>query len=182
MNDSDYLKFFIHEDLYDIKEETEVDLEKKTEGSQPVAPIVEEPNVELETPNKTETPTVVEPIEKPKGLILSENQVLIVFDNPESKTMQPSQSAYLEKILGAVKFTMNQVDLCQISDLSQRKIDDYKQIISFTEKYKGLSVGKYEVGQNKSSKVLLADDLTIISESVELRKKLWESLKEMFGV
>lgn len=156
-----FLKFLLTEDVYVIDEKTE---KTSTDSETTTETIANSPSVEgNQLLNKAPKPT---------------SEFLILFDNSNEETMKASESEFLQKILSAVKIDLNAVDLINVN-IVEPELSLYKKVISFTSQYPLEVTDKYKLVSNDQM-ILLADGLTTIASSVDLKKKLWVELQGMF--
>ena len=94
----------------------------------------------------------------------------------------------LEKIMGAVKRSMEDILLVNVKEASEEQLEallseqNHRHLLAFgTQKVQALTeVGTYEMVEMSRKHYLRADSLKAISENIELKKALWKALKEMF--
>ena len=96
--------------------------------------------------------------------------------------MHPNDSAFLSKVLAAVKIELKDADLLNV-DTIMPDASGYKKVICFTNEH-GIEAAppKYTIGKAADGVVLVADELSNIASAVPLKKQLWAALQEMFGV
>lgn len=168
----DFLKFLFNEPIYVIEEDGE---KESTSQEQ-----VEEPIVENPEDKEPKEPTL--PIANEQKKQASKNDILILFDNPSDKHLEPSELEYLKKILGAINKSVDHIDFMNVA-LESPRVEGYAHVISFTPNHK-LSIDRatiqYTAVSFSGSQLIVADALKNISASTDLRKKLWEVLKKMF--
>ncbi|MFT7159194.1 MAG: hypothetical protein ACI9GZ_000360, partial [Bacteroidia bacterium] len=129
MENTEFLKYFINEDLYQIdanevvvakdvprsKNETEVGVEDPTEKSQ-ISP-QQEVVSEISVPETVQV--VEEPLEKIEPAIISykggnEKGILILVEDSTDEFLNANDLAYLLKILGAVKLSLADIALVNV--------------------------------------------------------------------
>ena len=106
------------------------------------------------------------------------------------KELNPTDSELLEKILGAVKLTLQNVEVIEMSknpniDLShiftQKSVS---QLISFgvmmSEVNLMLRLTPYQILESKGVKFISGVSLTDLQDDIPKKKMLWGALKEMF--
>lgn len=180
MENTEFLKYFINEDLYLIKGENDL-LQQKVETvsapeKEPIADkvveqhVVEEPKVEL-TPPK---PPAYKGANK-KG-------ILILVEDANSEFLNEKDFTYLMKILGAVKLTIDDIALVNVNRTNNYSDLEFSNAIVFTSNHslQKSKTTKYIPSVLGNKKILLADPLDQIAESVDLRKALWDALKSIF--
>ncbi|MEQ8424567.1 MAG: hypothetical protein RIA63_07640, partial [Cyclobacteriaceae bacterium] len=93
--------------------------------------------------------------------------------------LKTTETELLSKILNSVKLSLDAVRVVidPELDLSQWEEKPAK-LIAFGIKISGVT--PYEVVNTPETSLILADSLSILSESDELKKKLWGSLKQLF--
>jgi len=112
---------------------------------------------------------------------------LIFFESEESK-LDDSKKAFLLKVMGSVKRSLNDVLLVNVKDASAEQIEavfsefNHRHVLAFgtqkIDKYAGSET--YLVTEDKKKFYLKADDLLNIENTVELKKSLWGCLQKMF--
>ena len=115
----------------------------------------------------------VQKVEEPKEIYEPTNSVLIISEYGEN--LPADQKEYLGKILGAVKLNLNSVDYSNNGD----HMDSYRKVICFGGLFEN-SPTAYAKTKELTHELLVADPLQKISESIELRKKLWSGLQDLF--
>lgn len=186
MSDKAFLKYLINEELYLIEEEKEEQVQPQVPSESEIEkvekPKIETPVEKLTDPLETDQSAVAEPAEELIKRKHSGKAVLIIFDNTISDSMNPEEKAYLQKILSAVKLNIDDSDLVHVSNIGEYMLEGYQKVLSFSQKFNPANFDLYVINKLENAQSLIADDLTTISQSVELRKKLWGSLQKMFGV
>ncbi|MFT7032224.1 MAG: hypothetical protein ACJA2S_000723 [Cyclobacteriaceae bacterium] len=198
MENTEFLKYFINEDLYQIdanevvvakdvprsKNETEVGVEDPTEKSQ-ISP-QQEVVSEISVPETVQV--VEEPLEKIEPAIISykggnEKGILILVEDSTDEFLNANDLAYLLKILGAVKLSLADIALVNVHRSKNYEELDYEQVLIFTSNHSFQlpNPTKYTLNQLEGIQILLADPLNQIAASVELRKALWGSLKAIYA-
>jgi hypothetical protein len=198
MENTEFLKYFINEDLYQIdanevvvakdvprsKNETEVGVEDPTEKSQ-ISP-QQEVVSEISVPETVQV--VEEPLEKIEPAIISykggnEKGILILVEDSTDEFLNANDLAYLLKILGAVKLSLADIALVNVHRSKNYAELDYEQVLVFTanHSFQLPNSTKYRLTQLEGLQILLADPLNQIANSVELRKALWESLRTIYA-
>lgn len=105
---------------------------------------------------------------------------LILFENAQEDEMKAAEKAYLEKILGAVKLSWQEIESRNVIN---DPVDDKpanKKVIAFTANHGFGVVPPYQISQQGAQQILMAHDLATISASVDYRKQLWAALQQMF--
>jgi len=109
----------------------------------------------------------------------------IIIHEAHSDYVNDSDLDFLNKVLASVKLSMDDVALFNEFHHSITSIDsefDFKIVVMM-----GVSIDPYEfeyyhILENKGTKYLKTDSLEKIQQSVELKKKLWKKLKELFYI
>lgn len=113
--------------------------------------------------------------------------ILIVYTLDDKGSLD-----FLKKILSAVEVNINEVLSLVLKGAEIVKIPDHydnekiTKILVFGALSKRIClnsiVSKYKVTEIKDIKVIFADSLVEIQNNKELKKNLWLSLKDLFGV
>jgi len=180
MENTEFLKYFINEDLYLIKGENDL-LKQKTETA--AAPVKELVTEEIEEQNIVEEPKVeLTPPKPPAYKGANKRSILILVEDANSEFLNENDFTYLMKILGAVKLTIEDIALVNVTKTNNYAGLEFTNAIVFTSNH-SLQVSnttKYIPSVLSNQKILLADPLDQIAASVELRKALWDALKSIF--
>jgi hypothetical protein len=167
MNESkDFLRFVINEDIYQIDEKgnESIDMVDKSASEQAVEIKEESSEVNVNPPVKRES------------------EILVLFDNMSSANILDTEKAYLGKIAGAIGRSTDKMDFQNISKM-QPDVSGYKHILAFTPNHKlkvDLATQQYLEVDYQDSVLIIADSLTNIAASPDLRKKLWGVLQSAF--
>lgn len=211
MSDYSFLPHFITEDIYVIKEESSLlqAPETKAVAEAPVvetaptpAPVTAQPKVE-ESPKplsaeKPATPPIAPefPVMKePEPIYLKPlptegnnlKHCLLLVESNEA-VLETELKALLEKIMGAVKRSLDDVLLVNVKDASIEQIEallseqNHRHLIAFgTRKVEALNTATlYQLELVNRKGYLKADALAAIAQNVEMKKALWGALKGMF--
>lgn len=179
MENTEFLKYFINEDIYKIDEESVPSTSK---------PVVETHKAEHVEKPQQETPKVEEPQEaiapSPVPVFKGGNKkgVLVLVEDAEAEFLNQKDLDYLLKILGAVKLSLDDIALVNASKETGYSRISFQQALVFTTNH-SLPLGsnqKYSQIPFEGNQVLLADRLDQIAASVELRKALWDALRLLF--
>ncbi len=184
MENKAFLKFFINEDLYLLKDEhrpgaQSVAAEDKDErAAQPA-----QKAVEASQPVPKDLPAA-EKAEVPKPPAFkggNKKGVLILVEDTEAEFLNENDFNYLSKIIGAVGLSIDDVAL--VNAVHVKAIDglSYSSALVFTPNHSFSVSAKYTIQQEGKSSILLADPLAQIAQSVDLRKQLWGQLQAMFS-
>jgi hypothetical protein len=116
--------------------------------------------------------------------------LIVLIHEPKDEYLLPEEEAFLEKVLGAVHIDLETVKVINTAFLQPE--DDFgslqnmpsEKIINFGADWQKVNLKinppKYKPIPSGQVQVLNADALTEINLSKELKKQLWEGLKEMF--
>ena len=197
MADYSFLPHFITEDIYLIKEEVAAPTETPTPAVEPVTK--EEPVAPVATTESSPQQASLLPeenvVKEPEPVYLkplpTEGNNLkhcLVLVESDTDILEPALKGLLEKIMGAVKRSMDDILLANVKAASVEQIEallseqNHRHLLAFgTDKVVQLSeVGPYELTLLSGKRYLRAHSLTAISEDIEHKKKLWAALKEMF--
>lgn len=207
MSDYSFLPHFITEDIYVIKEEgnllhAEAPLSSTTPEPVASAPAVEAPKTEISEPIPAAKPTIptIEPAapmvaKEPEPVYLKPlptegnnlKHCLLLVESAEAVLEAPLK-AFLEKIMGAVKRSLDDVLLVNVKEASPEQIEallseqNHRHLIAFgTSKVTELNNAPlYQLSQVNRKNYLRADALSAIAQNVEMKKALWGALKGMF--
>lgn len=163
---ADFLKYVINEDIYLI--DTFSDAVENTAEVEELKPAIQE--------------DVSEPTEELKKVVVPSNEILVVYDNVIADEMLQTELNYLGKILGAIGKSTDLIDSLNVAS-SKPNHQGYKYVLCFTPNHKlpiPISTIQYEKVNFEGAQVVIADSLTNISGSTDLRKKLWGVLQGMF--
>lgn len=178
-----FLSNFITEEIFVIKE-------SPTATDETIE--LDEPTIEKSKPAPTET--VNEVAESPEAYLKSlptegENlkHCLVFFESADSQ-LDTAKKAFLFKVIGSVKRTLNDILLVNVNDASPEQIDaalnefNHRHLLVFNSKKldKYVDTPLYEVKEDGKKFYMKADDLTLIEETVDLKKALWAGLQKMF--
>ena len=198
MENNEFLKYFINEDLYQVesieaqatKDSLKTESQKEgevadpSEKSQIIPKEVEVP--EISTPDTVQV--VEEPVEKIEPAIISykgrnEKGILILVEDSTDEFLNENDLSYLLKIIGAVKLSLADIALVNVHKSKNYSELDYSTAIVFTSNHSFTSPNsnKYSTQQVGDVRLLLTDPLDQIVNSVELRTSLWNALKGMFN-
>ncbi len=169
----------------------------------PVAPVAQETPIESPAPEPSvkqeteESPALFEPLkaEEPEPVYLKPlptegnnlKHCLVLVESDEA-VLEANLKGLLEKIMGAVKRSMEDILLVNIKAASEEQLEallseqNHRHLLAFgTSGVEALSeVGHYELAQVNRKHYLKAHSLRAISENIEHKKALWKALKEMF--
>lgn len=166
--DLNFLPHFIKEEIYIIKDNVTTEQVQETQSSPTLSSEANEPVAEY---------VKADPL-KFKGKNLK-NVVILVPEVIEEEI------EFLQKILGAVKFTLDDcalVSLAENTELTQLDEISPKVILAFginKDKY-SLPATLYEISSESELKTLKADGLSSISTDNTKKKQLWEALQDLF--
>lgn len=100
----------------------------------------------------------------------------------------PEEQAFLEKVLGAVKLSINSCALLQLSENSSFQhhelIERFESSTFINFGSQGLpflqNINNYKITFIEDKKILQSDDLKSIMTDVTKKKQLWECLQQLF--
>ncbi|REA59073.1 hypothetical protein DSL64_19145 [Dyadobacter luteus] len=154
-------------------------------------PVAEKTPVTQPAPAVKNTPTVQAPSAPAlQELPALKHQILILTEQPGHQELAQAESVFLDNILKAVKYSIDQADLINISFLpptdASKVISERKtaRLITFGVPTARLNLDllltPYTPKQINGVWCLLADPLGMIEADRELKKKLWQALQAMF--
>jgi DNA polymerase III psi subunit len=95
-------------------------------------------------------------------------------------TLSETEKALLDKILGAVRLSLNHVSVITISKLDVLKwTDKPSHVIAFGLEMTGFNL--YEPFEVQGIQVILSAKLSALDQDKEGKQKLWSGLKRVFG-
>lgn len=104
----------------------------------------------------------------------------IILDQPWA-TITSAEKALLEKILAAIKRSLNSVAIQYQDSLDLSAwVDKPQQVIYFGKPVKGIPL--YEAVVANGVTIVASESLRDLSANEEARKKLWQALKKQFSV
>lgn len=207
MSDYSFLPHFITEDIYVIKEEA-ASLKSEAPEATPTTEPVPIPAESVEKQSESTS----EPIAAAKSAIPAIEPAPAVVREPEPVYLKPLPTegnnlkhclllvessetvleaplkGLLEKIMGAVKRSMDDVLLVNVKNASTEQIDallseqNHRHLIAFgTSKIAPLNNAPlYQLTEVNRKSYMRADALSSIAQNVEMKKALWGTLKSMF--
>lgn len=96
------------------------------------------------------------------------------------KTISDSEKTLLEKILGAVKLSINHVKVVHTAQLDILKWPNKpSHVLAFGLEMPGFSL--YEPFEVQDIQIILAANLSSLDQDKEGKQKLWAGLKKVFG-
>jgi len=102
----------------------------------------------------------------------------VIIDQPW-ETITAAEKILLEKILVAIKQSLNSVTLIYQSSLDLARLAEKpRQVIYFGKSIKGIPI--YEGVEANGVAVVASENLCDLSKNEEARKKLWQALKKQF--
>lgn len=180
MSDLNFLKSFLTEDLYILKEEESVVIEKSEEKQQ----------TEVKEYKKEEE-VIQANIEEPADEIISKpfpphkgsfnKKILIAVSDSNSQIINDSELDFLLKILSAVKLSVDDVAIINIEKSSVDLIDltnwSATHYISFTGE---ANTTLYEPTSKENIQHLNCHKLGEISKDKGKKQQLWTALQQLF--
>lgn len=166
-----FLPHFIHEEIYLIKEEK-------------ISVASDQPNdVEIQQPDNAQQNTEL----KYEGKNLK--KILVLISNAETNFLHESEKIFLGKILHAVQLNFEDiaiVNTAKINDLHKINHFDCRYMISFGVVNDHLTINNitpfYKIINQEGVTFLLSDPLKTIEKDQDKKRKLWNSLKQLFSV
>lgn len=174
MERHDYLPFFITEPVFLLKEDR-LPTETKTE-------VAAEPKPKVETVEKPAAVEVSSSSSKTENEAAATEPVALLSKNPIGVVVQhginEEEKAFIMKVLSAVQLKPTDIDLIE-QQVTIEQLAAYEKIIDFGN---GLvqQTTKYKITQHQTIKLLVGDRAGEIAQNVELKKKLWTALQELF--
>lgn len=178
---SEFLKFIYHEDLYIIDE---------PEAQKPQLEEPEEKSIEEveEIKDKEVSSPVVEEIKPVICFGNNEKRILILTHDPASDFLNQKDLDFLMKIIeSGLRYSRNDFALVNTAKFPVDQIFDeieFKFLISFGIEELSITNNKplYEVLDLDGKKKLFAENLGMISSDQNKKMKLWKALKAMFNI
>lgn len=182
---------FQNEMLFDLQENKRTTVEKSEvpaikSASLPTTPPTPVPETKVKQADIPKAPAelAVQPLPALK------HKILILTEEERQKEMQAGEALFLDNILKAVKFSIQEADIFNISFLPPTNARDVvtnkkiKYFITFNVPLIKLHIDQFLVPYTPKLVdgiwYLLADPLTTIEADRELKKKLWQALQKMF--
>ncbi len=104
-----------------------------------------------------------------------------VIINKGWKELAEGEVELLSKILNSVRISLASVKILEMSDLDLSQMSEKPaQLICFGSQVRGLQL--YEVIETPETRLVVADNLTVLSKDDQLKKRLWTSLKQLFSL
>ncbi len=111
-------------------------------------------------------------------LYLIEQPVTVVIAT-SWKSLKDREIGLLTKILNSVKLTLAGIRIVEASSLNLLEwVEKPKYIIGFGVRVSGVNF--YELITTPHTQLVLADELAVLHDQDELKKKLWAALKKQF--
>lgn len=178
-DNKNYLRYFIHEELYPLKEEVTGELSE--DASNKEQETIQEEALVIQ--KKEESPATKEVI---TVSVTPTRHLLVMFEFEESESLPKPLKQLMLKILEAIKCDIKAADYANIS---HKEIPNpaayYHHILIFSPTYT-VSLPNFQEGkifalqQCGETKVLQSESLAALDCDNQLKKKLWVALKEMF--
>jgi DNA polymerase III psi subunit len=116
----------------------------------------------------------------PEGLFSISPSPTIILDQPW-ESITASEKILLEKILMAIKHTLNDVNIKYQDSLDLSTwAEKPSQVIYFGKPVKGIPL--YELIEPNGVRIVASENLKDLSSSEDARKRLWQALKKQFSV
>ena len=104
----------------------------------------------------------------------------VVVLNTDWKKIPESEKALLQKILSSVKLSLNHVNItCSVKPDVLHWKDKPAHVIVFGSEIPGLA--KNELLEVQGIKLIITSSLGALETDNEAKKKLWNSLRQLFG-
>lgn len=114
----------------------------------------------------------------PEELYLIEQPVTVVIAT-NWKSLKENEIELLTKILNSVKLNLAGVRIVEAASLNLSEwVEKPKRLIGFGVKVPGVNF--YELISTPHTQLVLADELGVLHDQDELKKKLWIALKQQF--
>ena len=166
MANQEFLKYLINEDIYSVDKGNPVEAYE---------------NAAIESPQVAEPITEDVQEAEVKPIVSQYKSILVVVEDESSDGLNNKDKQYLAKILSAVKADLYSISLVNIHKNELQGLDGVENILVFTDNSSlKAESAKYKMANYSQAKIILSDPLDKVSESVELRKQLWEALQLMF--
>ena len=184
---------FQNETLFQLNESEPVVVQEKdipVAKSTPTAPV--QPKPMPATVPVTEKPELPKVVSAPvvHELAALKHRILILTEEQKQQEMMAPEAIFLDNILKAVKFSINEADIFNISFLPPT---DARSVISGRKTNYFITFGvplvklnvdlllmPYTPKQVDGVWFLLADPLAAIEADRDLKRKLWQALQKMF--
>ncbi|MFN0048028.1 MAG: hypothetical protein ACKVOU_02770 [Cytophagales bacterium] len=209
-DDLTFLPFLLDEDIYliessvsDSSDKSETIEISKIETKSPL--IVNEPLPKVATQNseiakpalpKVE-PLVIKPsptFETPSNTLpnqLISKKVIIMVGYQSFLTVPPHVQEALEKIFEALKIEINELEIINVLATHPPKIEHYQfeylilmggngKNLAFMQNYSGTR-NRYDIAKHANKTIFFAESMDVYFKDIELKKKFWGKLKEVFG-
>lgn len=169
MPDKEFIKYLIHEEIYVINQDKTVQKDNFFFDN-----TYENINqIEKQIVSEKTIPQVVLPVYK---------KILIIVADTTDNKLNIKDKKYIAKILQAVKVDLYQTTLINILHETLGDLTGIEKILAFTPNHQiDIVSSPYKITDYQGAKFLVADSLSDIALSVELRKKLWVELQVMFS-
>lgn len=192
-----YLKFLINEPIYLVKEpvdsstvevvapseetveekvETQTADQSKQEVADPVD-LVAEPEID----KKQEAPVPEE-----KVVVIPTKKLLVIYQFEEAEALPVHLKKLMLKIIGAVGIDVMQgVYVNPAFKELPSQLSDFENILVFGTQqnltFKGYQDShRYAIQEFAHTRVLVSDELSLVSQQIPLKKQLWTALQKMF--
>ncbi|MFN0048032.1 MAG: hypothetical protein ACKVOU_02790 [Cytophagales bacterium] len=144
-----------------------------------VEPLVAKPSPTFETPSNT----------LPNQLI--SKKVIIMVGYQSFPTVPPNVQEALEKIFAALKIELNELEIINVLATNSPTIENYNfeylilmggngKNLGFMQNFSGAR-NRYDIAKHANKTIFFAESMDVYFKDVELKKKFWAKLKEVFG-
>jgi len=114
---------------------------------------------------------------------MNKKGIVILVHDSGADCLPPDHEELLRKILASVQLTMDDVYVINTFHYKEAPLSFGSRVVSFGDENLSLHseiTEKYKIINVEGIEILPIDSLVQIGQSVELKKKLWSCLKEMF--
>ncbi|KAA0989950.1 hypothetical protein [Dyadobacter aurulentus] len=163
---------------------------EKAAVTEAVKPPPAEPRPSLPASPAIARPAPTPPTPAPLDFPGLKHQILILIDEQKQENMLASEALFLDNILKAVGNSTDHADILNFSFLpgqDARKVFSEKKTnffitfgVPLIKLHLDLLLAPYTPKNIDGIWFLLADPLVVIEENRDLKKKLWQALKQMF--
>jgi hypothetical protein len=193
LSDLSFLPHLIDEDIYLIDNVSVI--------------VIEEPLPKLETINLVKPEPVIVPKQEVKEVAPPQATPSPISAPPPLKTFKKvvilvgyptglpaNVMDAITKIFTALQISLMDIEIVNVLDPSSKKVDDFTfsylilmggngKNLAFLQSYTGTR-NRYDLATHRGSKVFFSEamDIYMKPENIELKKKFWTKLKEMFSI
>lgn len=199
-DDLSFLPFLIDEDIYLIESAETTTAVSKPEPAAvpkveakieipvvPTLPKTEAPKAVVETP--APAPVVNTPVQSVANQLINK-KVVIMVGYQSFPTVPPNVQEALEKIFAALNVDLKEVEIINVLATNPPKIENYNfeylilmggngKNLAFMQNFTGTR-NRYEIVKHANKTIFFAESMDIYFKDLELKKKFWGKLKEVF--